>query len=92
MRCFLCDALLTSTKAPNVCESCSADSLADACARLHAVCGAIPGLTVHGVGVGDGALYVYCRAKHNAQQRIPKKFEEHTVKYVLCKAMPGGKR
>lgn len=52
----------------------------------------IDGLTVRGVGIGDGVLYVYCRAKRNAQQRIPKEFEGHAVKYVLCKAMPGGAR
>jgi hypothetical protein len=37
---------------------------------------------------GDGALYVYCRAKRNAQRLIPKTFEGHAVKYVLCKVMP----
>ena len=61
---------------------------AHAAEALDAHCRTIDGLTVHGVGIGDGALYVYCRAKRNAQRLIPKTFEGHAVKYVLCKVTP----
>lgn len=72
----------TCPSAPR-CPDCAAS-------LLEAECRKIAGLAVHGVGVAPDVLYVYCRAKKNAQQRIPKEFEGRTVKYVLCKVAPAG--
>jgi hypothetical protein len=57
---------------------------------LRVLCAAIPYLTVHGVGIGDRAFYVYCCAKRSAQKLIPKTHEGHAVKYVLCAVKTGG--
>lgn len=63
----------------------AAKALAEHCRQL-------PFLTVHGVGIGDDTLVVYCRAKRNAQRQIPASFQHagvtYTVKYVLCSVTP----
>lgn len=48
-------------------------------------------LTVFGIGVVEQSredhFVVYCRAKHNAAQRIPKVFEGYPVKYMFTKGV-----
>lgn len=58
--------------------------------ELHTSLATIPHLTVHGVGTAGDELIVYCRAKYNAQKRIPKEHAGLAVKYVLCAAIPAG--
>lgn len=73
------------------------ESTADVAAHvLSEQCRQIPFLTIHGVGIGDDTLIVYCRAKRNAQRQIPVRFEHdgatYTVKYVLCSVAPAALR
>lgn len=65
---------------------------AEQASELDAICKSIQNLTVHGVGINDDGFIVYCRAKFNAQKRIPKTHSGFRVKYVLGAAVPAGAR